>query len=169
MMHVLALDTATRCGWAVGATGPEVGVMDFSAKKDDGDEAHRNGRIFVRYEAWLDSMIDRYQPALVVLERGLSHNRAHLLLGMRGVALALLTRRRVLHEEVWAATWQAWARKRGLWSKETKSDENDAAAMWAWAQAVLVPRVRGGGAPPPPHTPRRARRRIGGNGPTSLL
>lgn len=63
-MRILALDTATRTGFATNcAGGVESGVMDFSLRR--GESA---GMRYVRFREWLNAMLASLKPELVAYE-----------------------------------------------------------------------------------------------------
>ena len=70
MRTLLALDLATKCGWALGAgkAKPRHGTAEFVNKKWDGA-----GVRFIKYEAWLRSMLTDHEVDLVVFEGVRAH------------------------------------------------------------------------------------------------
>jgi hypothetical protein len=63
-MMVLALDTATRCGFAFGETGcatPEFGARDFSGQGG-------NGEVIGKFRQWLNQRCYQLKPGIVVFE-----------------------------------------------------------------------------------------------------
>lgn len=65
-MNILALDLATRTGWAIVADGRllESGVQDFTKRRGES-----NGLLFLRARKWLRDVADLYKPALIAYER----------------------------------------------------------------------------------------------------
>lgn len=65
-MKILALDTATKTGWALIANGKivESGVQDFSKKRGES-----NGLMFLRFRKWLNDLIKSWSPELIAYER----------------------------------------------------------------------------------------------------
>jgi len=62
-MKILALDMATKTGWAV--NDPELsGVENFAVKRGESP-----GMRFIRFKSWLEEMIKRVEPDLVVHEQ----------------------------------------------------------------------------------------------------
>lgn len=65
MLKVLAIDTATKTGWATNAQGAtEHGEEDFSVRRGES-----RGMRFVRFRAWLENILDLLQPDIVVYEQ----------------------------------------------------------------------------------------------------
>ena len=60
---ILALDTATRVGWASGEPGgePEWGVADFASRSGTGE-------VLSRFRFWLMSKVIAWKPDLIVFE-----------------------------------------------------------------------------------------------------
>lgn len=70
-MVVLALDLATKCGWAMGLTEqpkPTYGTAVFENKKFDGA-----GMRFVKFQSWLTGMLMQFDVDIVVFEGVRSH------------------------------------------------------------------------------------------------
>ena len=71
-MKILALDTATKTGWAIfdSAAGRiiESGVQDFAKRRGES-----NGLMFLRFRAWLSQIIATARPDLIAYER--AHHR----------------------------------------------------------------------------------------------
>jgi hypothetical protein len=63
---------------------------------------------------------------------------AHLLLGLRMLALVAGWRHRMLVVEVWESQWKPWARATDWWRK---ADDLDARAMLEWWVERELPRV----------------------------
>lgn len=62
LSRILALDTATTTGWAIGTDGPEQwGTVCFAK----GDRAER----WWGFHAWLCDMVDEHQPDLIAIEK----------------------------------------------------------------------------------------------------
>ena len=63
---ILALDTATKTGWALILRGSvyESGVQDFSKKRGES-----NGIMFIRFRRWLTDMLKESKPDMVVYEQ----------------------------------------------------------------------------------------------------
>jgi Holliday junction resolvasome RuvABC endonuclease subunit len=63
---ILALDTATRTGWALikGGSVYESGVQDFSKKRGES-----NGIMFIRFRRWLSDMLKESKPDMLVYEQ----------------------------------------------------------------------------------------------------
>ncbi|MHB8110521.1 MAG: hypothetical protein ACYDHW_10875 [Syntrophorhabdaceae bacterium] len=67
---ILALDCATKTGWALIKSGEvyESGVQDFSKKRGES-----NGAMFLKFRQWLKQMMIMSDPGLVVYEQ--AHHR----------------------------------------------------------------------------------------------
>ena len=63
---ILAIDAATKTGWALIKSGMvyESGVQDFGKKRGES-----NGIMFIRFRKWLGKMISDCNPALIVYEQ----------------------------------------------------------------------------------------------------
>lgn len=67
---ILALDTATKTGWALMLNGKvyESGVQDFSKRRGES-----NGGLFLRFRHWLNQMVAQNDIKLIAYER--AHHR----------------------------------------------------------------------------------------------
>lgn len=67
---ILAIDAATKTGWALikGGMVYESGVQDFSKKRGES-----NGIMFLRYRLWLRDMLRQSEASLIVYEQ--AHHR----------------------------------------------------------------------------------------------
>lgn len=65
-MRILALDLATKTGWAVTADGrtTDSGVQDFSKRRGES-----NGLLFLRARRWLATMMTIARPELIAYEQ----------------------------------------------------------------------------------------------------
>ena len=65
-MNILALDCATKTGWATSTNGTvtESGVQDFTKQRGDS-----NGIMFLRFRRWLAGMCDDAAPDVIAYER----------------------------------------------------------------------------------------------------
>jgi Holliday junction resolvasome RuvABC endonuclease subunit len=63
---ILALDCATKTGWALIKSGMvyESGVQDFSKKRGES-----NGIMFIRFRKWISNMFKENKPSLIVYEQ----------------------------------------------------------------------------------------------------
>jgi Holliday junction resolvasome RuvABC endonuclease subunit len=63
---ILALDCATKTGWALikGGSVYESGVQDFSKKRGES-----NGIMFIRFRRWLTDMLKENKPDMLVYEQ----------------------------------------------------------------------------------------------------
>lgn len=69
-MKILALDTATKTGWAIwdGDRILESGVQDFTKRRGES-----NGLMFLRFRKWLYSLCETVMPDLIAYEQ--AHHR----------------------------------------------------------------------------------------------
>ena len=125
---ILAVDPATRSGWA--CSDGTSGAVSFKVdNKLPGPERH--GRVLYAFDRWLDGKLCETQAGVLLLERQMTHGTAaHLLLGLRGAALMCGWRRRLAVLEAWESQWKPWAQRRCPWWR--KDDELDARAMLAY-------------------------------------
>lgn len=112
-MKVLALDIATRLGWAVGSAGslPLFGAHQLPKARYDGDFSGR----FVAMAQWLHDMIDMHAPTLIAYEeplmpRGVEMTTTwattRLLIGLVSWADGVAEDRGVAAMEVNNSTWK---------------------------------------------------------------
>ena len=136
---ILMVDPAKSTGWACsdGTSGVERFDGGNIAKLP---EPERHALIADRFARWLDAKLQATQAGVLGVERMMTHGTAaHLLLGLRMVALLAGWRRKLLVEEVWESQWKPFARKNTDW---VKGDEADAQAMLAWWSEFRLPEVR---------------------------
>lgn len=142
MKQILALDMATKTGWATNSTS---GVEDFRKKPGDS-----RGMIFIRFTAWLREMVTLNKPDLIVYERPHARGRAanELLNGLLAHLQTLCERRNIEFTDCPSTTLKRYAAGKGNASKEDMMesyrirfqtepiDDNEADARWlhAWAQ-----------------------------------
>ena len=142
MKTILALDMATKTGWASPSTS---GVEDF--KKRAGDS---RGMIFIRFEAWLNEIIDLVEPKMIVYERPHARGRAanEVLNGLLAFLTKVCEARQIQYTDCPSTTLKKFATGRGNAGKEQMMaayrerwgsdpiDDNHADARWllAWAQ-----------------------------------
>lgn len=116
-MNILALDLATKTGWAAAIDGKhyESGVQDFSLKRGDSQ-----GMRFLRFNTWLGEAVSNVKPGLVVYEQ--PHHRGG---AATEVAVGLSTRVQELcakcgieHTAIAASTLKKYAVGHGKASKE---------------------------------------------------
>jgi len=70
MKNILALDLATKTGWATGSRPTEItsGVQDFSLQRGDS-----SGMRYLRFESWLTDVITLVHPEVIIYEQ--AHQR----------------------------------------------------------------------------------------------
>jgi len=143
-MKILAIDMATKTGWAT--SDPEMsGVENF--KKRAGES---RGMLFIRFDSWLKDMITCYGPDLIVYERPHARGRAanEVLNGMLAFLTAACTLHNVQYTDCPSTTLKKHATGRGnagkpdmmaayreKWGKEPQ-DDNHADARWLCDWAV---------------------------------
>lgn len=142
MREILALDMATKTGWAMSSAS---GVEDF--KKKPGDS---RGMIFIRFEAWLNEIITLKKPELIVYERPHARGRAanEVLNGMLAFLVKVCAVHDIQYSDCPSTTLKMFATGKGNASKDAMMtaykarwgkepiDDNHADASWllAWAQ-----------------------------------
>lgn len=163
-MRVLALDLATRTGWAKwDGERRESGFVDFTPKRGESP-----GMRYVRFNAWLDMMIPdgrNYgangiwkKPDLVVYEQAWggmkSGAAAEVALGLATRVQELCAKRGVDHTTVNGSTLKKWTTGNGHAGKPrmvsavnerfgppfvTDDNESDAIALLEYAKAEILP------------------------------
>lgn len=125
---ILALDLATKTGWAAISPGwgrPEHGVQDFSLHRGDSP-----GMRYVRFRAWLEALAGGLRPGVIVYEQ------AH----MRGgaateIAIGLATRAQEVAAQIGAehaAVHTATLKKHATGNGRAGKAEMIAAARTRW-------------------------------------
>ena len=141
MKSILALDMATKTGWAVASTS---GTENF--KKRAGDS---RGMLFIRFEAWLNDIIGTVKPDLICYERPHARGRAanEVLNGMLAYLTASCERFGVEYADCPSTTLKKFATGKGNASKqmmmdaykarwgEHPIDDNEADARWLYEWA----------------------------------
>jgi Holliday junction resolvasome RuvABC endonuclease subunit len=161
-MNILALDLATKTGWAVAKSGglPSMhDVEDFSLKRGESQAVR-----WLKFSAWLSCHIDELKrtnqnsllPPLIVCEEPIRHflgssaaevcyalhSRVQEQCHFRGVTLALvhpMTLKKFATGSGRADKAAMLAGAQARWGKHIK-DHNEADALWVlqWAQHNLV-------------------------------
>ena len=142
MKRILALDMATKTGWA---TATHSGVEDFRKKAGDS-----RGMIYLRFESWLIEAGGYLEPELIVYERPHSRGRAatELLNGLLALLQKYCERCNVQYTDCPSTTLKKFATGRGNAGKEEMMvayrkrfgaepvDDNESDARWlhAWAE-----------------------------------
>jgi crossover junction endodeoxyribonuclease RuvC len=141
-MNILALDMATKTGWAAKNMS---GTENF--KKRLGES---RGMLFIRFEVWVNDMIRMTSPELVVYERPHARGRAanEVLNGLLAFLTAACERHGVEYTDCPSTTLKKFATGKGNASKqmmmdayeerwgECPVDDNEADARWLheWAK-----------------------------------
>jgi Holliday junction resolvasome RuvABC endonuclease subunit len=146
-MMILALDAATKTGWALIKNGKlyEAGVQDFSKRRGES-----NGAMFFRFRSWLAHMLTVGQVQFVAYE--LSHFRGgaatEIGVNLTGRIQEACAERQIEFAAVHTATLKKWACGHGKADKgrmmavaipylgHEPEDDNEADAvlcgMYAW-------------------------------------
>ena len=155
-MNVLALDLATRSGWALLDCGRvESGVETFDVKRGESP-----GMRYVRFNRWLQDVVcpGSAEPrvGLIVFEQ--AHQRGgaatEVAAGFTTRVLEFCARASIEHAAVHSARLKKWTTGRGnadkaamletvarRWRRVDTDDEADAVALLHYALAELVPAV----------------------------
>ena len=142
-MNILALDAASKTGWAIYRDGEIItGVQDFSKRRGDS-----NGMVYLRLIGWLESL--PFKPDVVYFEQ--PHHRGAgtaLLLGLAAHVQSWAMRHGAEYTEVHTGTVKKavgcaskeavmdWFRKEYRRDPQT-DDESDAAALLHYAMQEL--------------------------------
>lgn len=152
-MKILALDLATKTGWAFGHTKEDVtkvhsGMQDFSLKRGESP-----GMRMLYFDKWVSQMIADHKPNVVAFE--MPHQRggspSQVLLGLLGILYKACAEAKVEFVSVHSATLKKFATGGGRASKEEmraaasstfgreikSDDEADALHIWNWAKTGL--------------------------------
>lgn len=145
MKKIIALDMATKTGWA--CNSPETsGVENFRVRAGDS-----RGMVFIRFEAWLEEMLATVKPDMVVYERPHARGRAanETLNGMLAFMTKCCVNAECQYTDCPSTTLKKHATGKGnagkdammdaykkKWGKEP-IDDNESDARWLldWAQA----------------------------------
>lgn len=142
MKKILALDMATKTGWANDSAS---GTEDFRKKAGDS-----RGMIFIRFEAWLNEMVKISGPDMIVYERPHARGRAanEVLNGMLAFTVKVCQVHGIEYTDCPSTSLKSFATGKGNASKGDMMaayrkrfgadplDDNEADARWlhAWAQ-----------------------------------
>jgi len=142
-MNILAIDTGTHCGWASCVNGQvESGVQHFELGRGDSP-----GVRFMHFRSWLELMMLRISPELVIYERPLLFGgyATDLLVGFVTRIQEECARRGIEHQAVQvstlkkAATGSGRAAKAAMikaaseyFGREIKDDNEADALMLLW-------------------------------------
>ena len=126
-MNVLALDLATKTGWACIVEGCfESGVMDFGFRKKK-----EKGDILLQFRKWLHGFHAENDLGRIVCER--SHFRGWdatlLCVGLLTEVMAFCFQMNIAYSDVHTGTLKKWSCGNG---KATKLDMMKAACMKGW-------------------------------------
>lgn len=154
-MRLLALDLATRLGWAHGSTrggDPISGVHQLPKTGDD------VGQFIAAYSRWLSSMVEETKPELIVFEEPMVNTagRSPIKTTLKLMGLCSETERfgfvrGIKYAQVHAGTWKKSFVGTGKVSKTMKpypvivackrhgwvvTDDNEADALGIWVHSV---------------------------------
>ena len=112
-MRILALDMATRTGWASwDGERRESGFVDFTVKRGESP-----GMRFIRFNRWLHDTLEALEPSLIVFEQAWGGMKSG---AAAEVALGLSTRvqeacalRGIEHQPINGSTLKKWTTGRG--------------------------------------------------------
>jgi Holliday junction resolvasome RuvABC endonuclease subunit len=146
-MRILALDCATKTGWALVTEGRilESGVLDFAKRRGES-----NGSMFLRFRVWLQIMLREVD--FVVYE--MAHHRGgaatEICVNLTGRVQELCAAKKIEYSTVHSGTLKKWACGGGKADKQKMlhaaliylgrpaEDDNEADAvlmgMWAWQE-----------------------------------
>lgn len=148
-MNVLALDLATRTGWALMENGHlESGVAIFDVRRGESP-----GMRYIRFRRWIGDMGVRAN--LIVYEQTITTGPGSI---AREIATGLATRvqefcadRKLDHQAVWASTLKKWTTGKGnakkeqmlaavcnRWKVVSDDNEGDAIALLYYTLAELA-------------------------------
>lgn len=156
---LLALDLATRFGWAHGMPGQDACSMEHGSVQLPARDGE--GAVFLAYENWLKDVLDRWQPRLVVYEAPfLDRNRTSMQVATRLIGLGVITVKCCAEAQVYRVenventmvkkfiTGRGRAEKLDMIAAVRRyglnpEDDNaaDACAIWFWAEARHAPHV----------------------------
>lgn len=152
-MKILALDLATKTGWALGDTERDItmvhsGVQDFSLKRGES-----SGMRMLYFDRWISQMLSDHKPKIVAYE--MPHQRggapSQVLLGLLGILHKACAEAEIDFFSVHTASLKKFATGYGKASKEEmckaassivgreikSNDEADALHIWNWARTKL--------------------------------
>jgi crossover junction endodeoxyribonuclease RuvC len=151
-MNVLALDAATRLGWALMENGHiESGVEDFSP-----DRHASEGTRWLKFRRWMDFIAgERFTPDLLVYERWVATRTgtaAEVTAGFTTRIREFCTERQIEHQAVSPCDLKRWTTGKGnankaamkeavarRWRRIDDDNEADAFALLQLALDTIVP------------------------------
>jgi Holliday junction resolvasome RuvABC endonuclease subunit len=143
---ILAIDAATKTGWALIKDGKvyESGVQDFSKRRGES-----NGAMFLKFRNWIGRMLDLPGITFVTYEQTFSRSQAatEILENLRGRVQKECAARNIEYAPVYATELKKWACGSGKADKgqmmaravallgrpPLDDNEADACLMGAWA------------------------------------
>lgn len=177
-LRILALDCATRTGWATNCAGAriEAGLVDFSPKRGES-----TGMRYVRFSTWLTEMLTQLRPEVVIYEQPPGHfagaNAAEVAYALTTRVQEICERQQVNYTSVNPTTLKWWVTGKGNATKDVMKaaaterypdyceakdpggDEADARHILAWQQAGMPEREKP--APKAKKAPRAGKVRVG--------
>lgn len=113
---ILALDTATKTGWALikGGAVYESGVQDFSKRRGES-----NGAMFLRFRAFLRDIIAQADPEIVIYEQ--AHHRGgaatEICVNLTGRVQEVCAEAEIQYAAIHTASLKKWATGKGKGDK----------------------------------------------------
>jgi len=148
-MNILALDCATKTGWALQTDHLESGVQTFDLRRGES-----RGMRFLRFRAWLKGMIEQHRPDVLVFEQ--AHHRGgaatEVGVGLATRVMEIACEYEIEYQTVHTGTLKKYAtgkgnaskdemlkRARERWPEQHVEDDNQADALWIldWAKQEL--------------------------------
>lgn len=149
-MNLLALDLASKTGWASWTGQLESGVQAFDVRRGESP-----GMRYLRFRRWLEDMAQLVAPELVIYEQPFlmrSGHAAEIALGLATRVQELCALRAIEHQAINGSRLKKWTTGRGnagkpemmaavayKWKTVTDDNEADAIALLYYARAELVP------------------------------
>ena len=148
-MNNLALDLATKTGWALKTCHLESGVQVFDLKRGES-----RGMRFLRFRAWLKEMIEQHRPDVLVFEQ--AHHRGgaatEVAVGLATRVMEMACEYGIEYQSVHTGMLKKFATGKGnagkdvmlaaardRWPDQEIEDDNQADALWllAWGMNEL--------------------------------
>lgn len=154
-MNILALDLATRSGWALQENGrEESGVEDFAPRRQES-----TGMRWLKFRRWLDVMAgERFTPDLIVYEGWVASRTGgagEITAGFTTRVVEFCTERKIEYVGVPPKELKKWTTGKGnadkvkmleavarRWRRVDDHNEADAIALLHYAIEELVPATR---------------------------
>jgi Holliday junction resolvasome RuvABC endonuclease subunit len=153
-MNLLALDLATRTGWASWTGVLESGVQVFDIKRGESP-----GMRYLRFRRWLEDLAQLIAPDLIVYEQTIMRGHGsqapqEITNGFSTRVQELCALRAIDHAAVYPSTLKKWTTGKGnadkaammaavaeRWKAVTDDNESDAIALLHYALEEVAPRA----------------------------